>query len=194
MRTITVTAHLWQPARSYNIGRIANLRPPATLVIHRIHLTAKTGQLNDTSHIVYTIELNKSTKSLPLKAKSSIICILWSIRVTVRSLVLAVDDTIPIEIDNIIVSGKTLWIVCIMLRATNHIVIRIQISIINICLILTNGITSHLLIPSQQWSIVFFKYLIFRMGHAHISPNAHLIGKCLVDTKFQLITFGSNLT
>ena len=156
--------------------------------------TTESWEIHFTSDIVHTIELSKNAETLPFCSDRSVISILWHLSILIRSTVIGVNDTIPIEVHNIIISGKFHIVACCPCRTTYNIIPCSKITMINVGICLINSMSCASLISRLQRRVITKFHFINRMSHTCIQPGTNTIIKSVVQSQFKFITMAVYLT
>ena len=194
LSTIAITRSGSIPTRYSYICIGVILIPPRTLVEDCIQVAVEASKTYLTSHIGDTIELSECREALPLETNGGIVSVLRTVAIAVWSLIVGINHTITIVVDDVIVTNQTVVLIHIMGRRTIQVINVIQVTIAQPSLGLIDGITSLLQVGWSHTWVILDEHLVLGMGHIEVTPKTKTIGKGLVELYFPLITSGANLT
>ena len=103
---------------------------------------------------------------------------------SVWHIIIGIDDTITIVVDDEVITRQLLIIIRIKLRHCVHIIPSIGIACIEIRVILTDGEACGLLIIRSKLRVIVKLHLVYCMGHIEVTPETESICKNLVYLQF----------
>src|SRR5690554_897576 len=123
-----------------HIGIHLIFAPVAALIVNQGVVSFQTAQHHLTGNIVYTVKLSKTGKTIPLKSYGRGIGVLRRRRKAKGNVVVGIDDSVAVEINDVIIAGQFLIVVGIMWGTCIEFVPGIDVTITH----MRTGLSQHI--------------------------------------------------